>query len=103
MGEKGLDTASRWGGLSGPLPTPVALYLGAGRDDSLGARALRINSLPRFLASLSLSFLINKMGAVTVFASQASVGSQWNEPKRRGVAEASAQKEVTSFLSLTSL
>lgn len=66
--------------LSSPLLTPVVLCLGSGRADAPAARALRISSLHKLLASLSLNFLINKMGVVTVPASQASDVSGMSQP-----------------------
>lgn len=52
------------------LPSPLCASLCSGRADSPGAGALRIRS------SLSLSFLINKMGVVPEGALQVSVKSQ---------------------------
>lgn len=80
-----------WAGLGVGVLSVSLLTLWSSREgDSPGARALRISSLPRLLASLSLSFPINKMGVV----SQVRVRSQWDEPHRLGVAETSAQEEA---------
>lgn len=71
----------------------MGLCLGSGRADAPAAGALRISSLHKLLASLSLSFLVNKMGVVMAPASQAREVSAMSQT-RLGVTEASAQVKV---------